>query len=153
MSYDVGSYYFYQLKGRHLNLYMMTDKYSASLNRPDQLGKFGNEGYGVQYPNEDITGGLRIEYTKIPDDLFVAEDPETTALASLTTETTVDENSYLNLSRMQCLAVIDYLKSQLESDPNLKAMHKRTFWKKVSDHESNMVKINVAKTNSAFNLR
>lgn len=153
MSYDVNSYYFYQRKGRYLNLYKLVEKYSASVNRPDQLGKFGNESYGIQYPDESITNGLRIEYTKIPDDLFVTEDPETTALANLTTETTVDEHSYLNLSRIQCLAVVDYLKSQLESDPKLSAMHKRTFWKKVSDHESNMVKINVAQTNSAFNLR
>ena len=85
MSYDTNRNWFYQLYGRYIHLWQLIDGA-----RVDTLGSFKirvpAERIRPQliYPDEDITNGLRVEYTSFTEsDLFVSEAIETTtAIAS-----------------------------------------------------------------------
>ena len=73
MSFDTNKTWFYQLLGRNLQLY----QYVQSANTDTVAGfriKLPLDYYANQliYPNEDITDGLRIEYTSV-DEPFIAE--------------------------------------------------------------------------------
>jgi hypothetical protein len=73
MSYDTNKTWYYQLLGRDLQLY----QYVQSANTDTVAGyriKLPLDYYANQliYPNEDITDGLRIEYTTL-DEPFIAE--------------------------------------------------------------------------------
>ena len=76
MSYDTNKTWYYQLLGRDLQLY----QYVQSANTDTVAGyriKLPLDYYANQliYPNEDITDGLRIEYTTL-DEPFIAEPLE-----------------------------------------------------------------------------
>ena len=73
MSFDTNKTWFYQFSGRDLQLY----QYVQSANTDTVAGfriKLPLDYYANQliYPNEDITDGLRIEYTSL-DEPFIAE--------------------------------------------------------------------------------
>ena len=73
MSFDTNKTWFYQLLGRNLQLY----QYVQTANTDTLAGfriKLPLDYYANQliYPNEDITDGLRIEYTSL-DEPFIAE--------------------------------------------------------------------------------
>ena len=73
MSFDTNKTWFYQFSGRDLQLY----QYVQSANTDTVAGfriKLPADYYANQliYPNEDITDGLRIEYTSL-DEPFIAE--------------------------------------------------------------------------------
>ena len=73
MSFDTNKTWFYQLLGRNLQLY----QYVQTANTDTLAGfriKLPADYYANQliYPNEDITDGLRIEYTSL-DEPFIAE--------------------------------------------------------------------------------
>ena len=73
MSYDTNKTWYYQLLGRNIQLY----QYVQSANTDTVAGyriKLPLDYYANQliYPNEDITDGLRIEYTSV-DEPFIAE--------------------------------------------------------------------------------
>ena len=89
MSSYVDATWFYQLKGRKICIYLYKD---YPTDYPDQLGRITStySGKTVEYPDEDITNGLRIEYTGF-DETFVAEAIEdTSARISGTTIAFVD---------------------------------------------------------------
>lgn len=69
MSYNVNKNWFYQLSGRELHLYHLTGTGSTF---PDELGRFRLDNVPYKYPAEDITNGLRIEYTAI-EKPFISE--------------------------------------------------------------------------------
>jgi len=76
MSFDTNKTWFYQFSGRDLQLY----QYVQSANTDTVAGfriKLPADYYANQliYPNEDITDGLRIEYTSL-DEPFIAESLE-----------------------------------------------------------------------------
>ena len=76
MSFDTNKTWFYQFSGRDLQLY----QYVQSANTDTLAGfriKLPSDYYANQliYPNEDITDGLRIEYTSL-DEPFIAESLE-----------------------------------------------------------------------------
>ena len=76
MSFDTDRNWFYKIVGRDIHLW----QYVQTANTDTVAGyriKLPNEYYGNQliYPNEDITDGLRIEYTSL-DDPFIAESLE-----------------------------------------------------------------------------
>ena len=147
--------YFYQLKGRNVHLYKIQDAFGSALNFPDQLGRFGENTSGLIYPDTNITNGLKFEYTRLPTDLFVDEDPRVTAQSALTSNAAPDESTYLNTPRMLALATIDYLKAmkaEMAGNIELKQYYIREFWKKVSDEESNRVKTHRVVTNTTLNL-
>ena len=62
MSYDVEANWFYFHKGRKLHLYMLRQ---GSFIAPDSEGRLSPATDSLVSPNEAITNGLRIEYTKV----------------------------------------------------------------------------------------
>ena len=78
MSFNTDKTWFYQIVGRNIQLW----QYVQSANTGTLAGyriRLPNDYYGNQliYPNEDITDGLRIEYTAL-DEPFISEALETT---------------------------------------------------------------------------
>jgi len=78
MSFDTHKNWFYELYGRKIHLWQWVE--TAATDTIDGIKiKFPTEYYGNQliYPNEDITNGLRVEYTALYEP-FIAEAIETT---------------------------------------------------------------------------
>ena len=79
MSYDTNRNWMYSLSGRHIHLWQWTETGAT-----DTVGsyrvKLPTEYYGKQliYPNEDISSGLRVEYTAFSE-TFVTEALEDTS--------------------------------------------------------------------------
>ena len=79
MSFDTNRNWFYSLSGRHIHLWQWVETAAT-----DTIGsyrvKLPAEYYGKQliYPNEDISSGLRVEYTAFTEP-FVSEALEDTA--------------------------------------------------------------------------
>jgi hypothetical protein len=73
MSYKTGQTWFYYLNGRNIELYQRSD-----YGRTDTLGSYkirlpdDSSGTYFIYPDEDISNGLRIQYTSL-DTPFIAE--------------------------------------------------------------------------------
>ena len=223
MSYQTYKNWYYQLQGRYIHLWQLAN--NAFI---DTLGgykiRLPGERSSIQliYPNEDITDGLRIEYTSFNEsEIFISEALETTTTRisnsnisfntspyilsndtgsgfwtttgnvftagdkirvigsasndgdytissfsgstgaqlitneALTTEAagesitiyqipktgaTADETAHVNLNRMLCLAVVDYVKAQQkdgQGDIQAKEYYMKQFWKKVADDQSN----------------
>tara|TARA_R100001594_G_scaffold117653_3_gene152884 strand:- start:1109 stop:1822 length:714 start_codon:yes stop_codon:yes gene_type:complete len=83
MSFDTNRTWLYQIVGRDIHLWQYVDNATTSTLAGYRI-RLPNDYYGNQliYPNEDITDGLRIEYTSI-DEPFISESLEdTTARAS-----------------------------------------------------------------------
>ena len=78
MSFDTHKNWFYELYGRYIHLWQWVESAAT-----DTLGsyriKLPSEYYGKQliYPDEDITNGLRVEYTSLYNP-FITESIETT---------------------------------------------------------------------------
>ncbi len=96
MSFDTNKTWFYQLLGRNLQLY----QYVQSANTDTVAGfriKLPLDYYANQliYPNEDITDGLRIEYTSI-DEPFIAEALESMqiGLEKIPSKGAIESNAY-----------------------------------------------------------
>tara|TARA_R100000700_G_scaffold612_2_gene1578 strand:- start:2211 stop:2681 length:471 start_codon:yes stop_codon:yes gene_type:complete len=156
MSVDTERTWFYEIKGRKIHLWKWVRNASV-----DTLGGYkirtpeDHSGPSLIYPDEAITNGLRFEYSGIGD-AFVVQDPTETVDSSLTTVSSPSESSYVNLNRMLCLAVIDYLKSQMEEnkgDLQKKEYYMREFWKKVSDNQSNKKKVNITFPTTPFAVK
>ena len=86
MSYDTHKNFFYRHHGRILRLWQLG--YGAAI---DTLGgykiKLPHEGYGNQlvYPDEDISSGIRIEYTSLIEP-FIAEEFENVSVVASGTD-------------------------------------------------------------------
>ena len=78
MSFDTNRTWFYQIVGRNIQLWQYVQTADTDTLAGYRI-KLPNSYYGNQlvYPNEDITNGLRIEYTAL-NEPFVAEALETT---------------------------------------------------------------------------
>jgi len=78
MSYDTNKNWFYELNGRFVKLWQYVESAAT-----DTVGSYNvrlpDEYYGHQliYPDEDITNGLRVEYTSLYEP-FISEALETT---------------------------------------------------------------------------
>ena len=75
MSSNVEREWFYYLKGRNIHLYQLLS--GSRSERITQSGVIRSHKKELMYPNEDIAGGLRLEYTSL-DEPFVSEALETT---------------------------------------------------------------------------
>lgn len=234
MSYRTHKYWFYQLQGRYIHLWQLADNSVI-----DTLGnhkiRLPAERISPQliYPDEDITNGLRVEYTGFTEsDLFIAEPLETTtvtasgvtiafvdgggssdtitdsasgfgdfaatdkirvigssdndgdyqltnassgtltvATGTFTAETasesitiyqipktgaTADESAHINLNRMLCLAVVDFMKAkqlELQGDIQAKEYYMKQFWKKVADDQSNKRNISMTFSLPVYSVR
>ena len=230
MSYQTYKNWYYQLQGRYIHLWQI-----ATNGFVDTLGSYKirlpGQGSSIQliYPNEDITNGLRIEYTSFNEsEIFISEAIETTTArasgtdisfalsgtrittddtnnfwdttsgfavgdkirvigsasndadytidsfsgggnsnmvvsgSTLTDENigesitiyqipktgaTADETAHVNLNRMLCLALVDYVKAQQkdgQGDIQGKEYYMKQFWKKVADDQSNKRNISMS---------
>lgn len=153
MSYDTNRTFTYIHSGKRLKLYKIR---RASSRVIDSEGRVKSSNTSpLIYPDENITQGLRIEYTCITKP-FVVENPEETTYSSLTDQTSPDESSYLNLNRTLSLAVVCYVKAQLaerQGAIDLKEYYMKEFYKKVADNESNKNKVFIARPMSTFAIK
>ena len=108
MSYDTDRTYAYIFSGKKIRIYKIVRSAGRIIDNQGRVS--GGKEDDITYPDENITNGLRIEFTKIIEP-FVVEDPETTS--SLTEDTSPDESSHVNLNRVLSLAVVCYVKAQL----------------------------------------
>ena len=153
MSYDTHKNFAYIHSGKRLKLNRLR-KTSSRVVDSDGRVQSGNSSPLI-YPDENITEGLRIEYTCITKP-FVIEDPTATTYSSLTEKTSPDESSYLNLNRTLSLAVVCYVKAQLaerQGNIDLKEYYMREFYKKVADNESNKNKVFIARPMNTFAVK
>tara|TARA_R100000353_G_scaffold105506_2_gene76107 strand:- start:1327 stop:1782 length:456 start_codon:yes stop_codon:yes gene_type:complete len=151
MSYDTDRTYVYIYSGKKIRLYKIVRSSGRIIDNQGRVsGGLLDE---IIYPDESITNGLRIEFTKIVEP-FVVEDPETTT--SLTEDTSPSESSHLNLNRVLSLAVVCYVKAQLAErmgNMQLKEYYMKEFYKKVADNESNKNKVFMASPIKTFAVK
>lgn len=153
MSYDTDQTYAYTLHGSKLRLY----RYRRSSKKPiDTEGRVsGAAGWDpLIYPDENITNGLRIEYTALTKP-FVDEDPEKTAESSLTENESPTEATHVNLNRLLSIAVVEYVKAQMaERSGNIDAKEyfMKQFYNKLSDNSSNKNRVYVAGSTGPYSL-
>ena len=70
--------------------------------------------------------------------------------------TTIDETAHLNLNRMLCLAVVDYVKAQqkdAQGDIQAKEYYMKQFWKKIGDDQSNKRNISMSFTLPIYSVK
>ena len=151
MSYDTDRTYVYIYSGKKIRLYKIVRSSGRIIDNQGRVtGGLLDE---IIYPDESITNGLRIEFTKIVEP-FVVEDTETTS--SLTEDTSPSESSHLNLNRVLSLAVVCYVKAQLAErmgNMQLKEYYMKEFYKKVADNESNKNKVFMASPIKTFAVK
>ena len=156
MSVDTHKTFFFEIKGKKIALWKLVDSASTDtvgsyrVRLPDSYYK--NQ---LIYPDEAITNGLRFEYTALYR-VFVKEDPQSTVESSLTEDTSPSEESHVNLNRMRSLAIVDYIKAQLnetKGDFQMKEYHMREFYKKLGDSESNMRSVSINFPASPFSIK
>tara|TARA_R100000656_G_scaffold36081_1_gene30856 strand:- start:136 stop:594 length:459 start_codon:yes stop_codon:yes gene_type:complete len=152
MSYDTNKNYYYKRHGRILRLYKFKKN---SLGPVDTEGRVNSSSSDFNYPDENITLGLRVEYTALTKP-FVVEDPETTSDLSLTETTSPTESSHVNLNRVLSLAVVEYLKAQMaerQGDVAAKEYFMKQFFNKLADNESNKNNVFVAIPTQPYAVR
>ena len=153
MSYDTHRNYAYIQQGKQLRLYRILRSAGRVVDNQGRVS--GGDRDKIIYPDEAITNGLRFEYTALSK-VFVEEDPQSTVDSSLTEVTSPSEESHVNLNRMRSLAVVDYIKAQLnetKGDFQMKEYYMREFYKKIGDSESNMRNISINFPVSPFSVK
>ena len=153
MSYDTNRTYCYMQQGKKLRLYKFVRVSGRIVDNQGRVS--GGVKSRIEYPDENITQGLRIEYTAI-EKPFVNEDPETTVNSSLNDNNSPDENTHVNLNRILSLAVVCYVKAQLAERAGsleLKEYYMKEFYKKMADNESNKNKVFIANTMKPFSVK
>ena len=99
MSSYVDKDYFYYIRGRELLLYKLLG--SRNQNRITQSGVLQSYDNELVYPDEDITDGLRIEYTAL-NDPFISESFENSTAYGTSTEIifTGDSQRYIRVGNI-----------------------------------------------------
>ena len=149
MSFQTNKTFTYYLQGKVIEIYRITtsvdgtvtDYYSHKIIAPTSGGTSG-----IQYPDETITNGIRVEYTALVEP-FIDKDPESFSKSAdggvdggFVEVTSPSETSHVNLNRMLSLAIVDYLRAMFaerDGDLERKEYYMRMFYKKISDNESN----------------
>ena len=153
MSFQTNKTFSYYHQGKVVEIYRITTGLDGVIDTLDgykMVVTSSGGTTGIQYPDETITNGIRVEYTALVKP-FVSEDPESTAYSSLTEVTSPTELTHLNLNRTLSLAIVEYLRAMMaerEGDLERKEYYMREFWKKVSDNESNKNKTYVVQSSS-----
>ena len=107
------------------------------------------------YPDENITDGLRIEYTAF-NKHFVTAAPESTVDSSLVEATSPSETSHVNLNRMLSLACVEFVKAMVAEKTNnieAKEYYMRQFYKKLADNASNDRRMFVSSPQPVISVR
>lgn len=153
MSYDTNKNYFYKRHGKVLRLYRLK---KSSFRVVDNEGRVEpSDSDELEYPDENVTDGLRLEYTTLKKP-FVLSDPDETADASNVEVNSPTEGSYINLNRVLSLAVVEYLKAQFaERSGNVQAKEyfMKEFYSKLADNESNRNDVFVVMPMSPYAIR
>ena len=142
MSYQTNKTFAFLHQGKVIEIYRITTSVNGTVHDYYDhkiIAPTTGSTSGIQYPDETIANGIRIEYTALVKP-FVLEDPESTASSSLTNVTSPSETSHVNLNRMLSLAIVDYLRAMFaerDGDIERKEYYMRNFYKKISDNESN----------------
>ena len=149
MSFETNKTFTYYLQGKVIEIYRITtsidgtiaDYYGHKVIAPTSGGTSG-----IQYPDETITNGIRVEYTALVEP-FIDKDPENFSKSAnagvdggFVEVTSPSETSHVNLNRMLSLAIVDYLRAMFaerDGDLERKEYYMRMFYKKISDNESN----------------
>jgi len=153
MSYDTHRTYAYHHQGKKLRLYHIVRNSGRVVDAQGRVS--GGVLDSIQYPDENITNGLRIEYTAIVKP-FVQQDPETTSYSSLTEVTSPQETTHVNLNRMLSLAIVDFVKASMaerQGNIQLKEYYMREFHSKIADNESNKNKVYIAHPIDTFAVK
>jgi len=153
MSYDTNKHYFYKRHGKVLRLYRLRKNSSRVVDNEGRVEPSNSD--ELKYPDENITLGLRLEFTTLKKP-FVESDPDVTADASNNEVTSPKEGSHINLNRVLSLAVVEYLKAQFaerNGDVQGKEYFMREFHNKLADNESNRNDIFVAIPVSPYAIR
>ena len=72
------------------------------------------------------------------------------------TGSTADETAHINLNRMLCLAIVDYVKAQqkdAQGDIQGKEYFMKQFWKKIGDDQSNKRTISMTFPLSVYSVK
>lgn len=114
------------------------------------IGSASNDGdYTVDVAAGTLTigtGSTTLE--TIGESITIYQIPKTGA--------TADETAHLNLNRMLCLAVVDYVKAQqkdAQGDIQAKEYYMKQFWKKIGDDQSNKRKISMSFALPAYSVK
>lgn len=162
MSYDTNRNYFYKILGGNTIRIFRIKRTTSSI--PDTQGRTSADNNELIYPDENITSGLRVEYSAMIKP-FVTAEPTTLASdnsetswsnPSLTEDTSPDETSFVNLNKALSLAVVDFVmakKFEKDGDIERKEYYMKQFWKKVSDEESNKRTASMVFTDSVYAVR
>jgi len=153
MSYDTHKNWFYKRHGKVLRLYRLRKTSHRVVDAEGRVSPSGTD--ELIYPDENITNGLRLEYTSLVKP-FVQEDPEATAYSSLTETTSPEEKTHVNLNRVLSLAVVEYVKAQFaerKGDIKAKEYFMNQFFNKLADNESNKNDVFVAGTMRPFAVK
>ena len=137
MSYDTNKNYFYKRHGKVLRLYRLKKNSHRIVDNQGRVEPHNTD--ELIYPDENITNGLRVEYTHLHKP-FVASDPDNTADAENNEVSNPTETAHINLNRVLSLAVVEYLKAQFaerNGDVQGKEYFMREFYNKLADNESN----------------
>jgi len=152
MSYDVNRHWFYKKKGKKIYLFKML---RGNTTVPTSQGRLSADDTTMVYPDENITDGLRIEYTAF-NKPFVTADPESTVDSSLVEATSPSETSHVNLNRMLSLACVEFVKAMVAEKTNnieAKEYYMRQFYKKLADNASNDRRMFVSSPQPVISVR
>ena len=101
---------------------------------------------GVTYSR--ITASESVTTEAVGESITIYQIPKTGA--------TADETAHVNLNRMLCLAVVDYVKAQqkdAQGDIQAKEYYMKQFWKKIGDDQSNKRKISMSFALPAYSVK
>lgn len=163
MSYNTHKNWAFSLYGKSIKLWQIATGASiVELDGYKMRLPADFQGKQLVYPTETITNGLMFEGTAFIEP-FINEDPNVldggsgNDNPSLTPDTTpsVADNRHVNCTRMNALAIVDFIKAQIAEKSNnieMKEYFMKEFWGKVADNKSNRIKISVSIPSSPYSV-
>ena len=135
MSYDTHKNWVYSLYGKNIKLWQVaTGETIVELSGYKMRLPADFQGKQLVYPTETITDGLMYEGTA----------------------PSAAEGRHVNCTRMNALAIVDFIKAQISEKNNnieMKEYFMKEFWGKVADNKSNRIKFSVSMPSSPYSVR
>ena len=160
MSYDTHKNWFYKRHGKVIRLYRLRKTSHRVVDSEGRVSPSGSD--ELIYPDESISGGLRVEYTALVKP-FIDKDPDSTLESAddgddggYVEVASPKETTHVNLNRVLSLAVVEYVKAQFEErkgDIKAKEYFMNQFFNKLADNESNRNDVFVAGTMRPFAVK
>ena len=161
MSYDTHKNWAYSLYGKNIKLWQVaTGETIVELSGYKMRLPADFQGKQLVYPTETITDGLMYEGTAFiepfvtvnPNELSGNDNPSLTEHTSPSSA----EGHHVNCTRMNALAIVDFIKAQISEKNNnieMKEYFMKEFWGKVADNKSNRIKFSVSMPSSPYSVR